>query len=123
MPFHPNSFSHNRFGHSNEFTTRFANNWALVVSLPIEFADAESAPLKLIEVSVMSGQRLLELDRFSDCAALVTVDMYAELMQAVKNMPEYDPNADFRQAEVVAGINAIRQIVSLSYSHSNSKKA
>ena len=123
MPFHPNSFSHNRFGHSNEFTTRFANNWALVVSLPIEFADAESAPLKLIEVSVMSGQRLLEFDRFSDCAALVTVDMYAELMQAVKNMPEYDPNADFRQAEVVAGINAIRQIVSLSYSHSNSKKA
>ena len=109
-----NSFSHERFGAQNLFTIRFANNWALSVSLPIEFTDPTSDPLRLIEVSILSGQRLLELDRFGDCAALVTVDMYAELMQAVKNMPEYNPNADFRQAEVVAGINAIRQIVSPS---------
>ena len=109
-----NSFSHERFGPQNLFTIRFANNWALSVSLPIEFTDPTSDPLRLIEVSILSGQRLLELDRFGDCAALVTVDMYAELMQAVKNMPEYNPNADFRQAEVVAGINAIRQIVSPS---------
>ena len=117
MPFHPNSFSHERFGASNEFTVRFTNDWALVTSLPIEYyplTDSESDPLRLIQVSILSGQRLLELDRFGDCHALVTVDMYAELMQAVKNMPEYDPNADFRQAEVVAGINAIRQIVSPS---------
>ena len=115
MPFYPNSFTHQRtFGPQNLFTTRFTNDWALSVSLPIEFTDPTSDPLRLIEVSILSGQRLLELDRFSDCAALVTVDMYAELMQAVKNMPEYNPNADFRQAEVVAGINAIRQIVSPS---------
>ena len=113
MPFYPNSFTHERFGPSNEFTTRFTNDWALVVSLPIEFTDPLH-PTRLIEIAVMSGQRLLELDRFGDPRVLVTCDMYAELMQAVKNMPEYDPNADFRQAEVVAGINAIRKIVSPS---------
>ena len=112
MPFHPNSFSHERFN-PNLFTTRFANNWALSISLPIEFTDSTSDPLRLIEVSILSGQRLLELDRFSDCTALVTVDMYAELMHAVRNMPEYDPNADFRR-RLAAGINAIRQIISPS---------
>lgn len=116
MPFHPNSFSHDRLGDQSTFTVRFANNWALSVMLPEPFTDSQSVFLKTpwIEVSILSGQRLLELDRFGDCAVLVTVDMYAELMQAVKNMPEYDPNADFSQAEVVAGINAIRKIVSPS---------
>lgn len=114
MSFHTNSFSHERFGPNNLFTTRFTNDWALSVSLPKEFTDSTSDPLRLIEVSILSGQRLLELDRFGDCAALVTVDIYAELMQAVKNMPEYDPNADFSQADVAAGINAIRKIVSPS---------
>lgn len=123
MPFHPNSFSHNRFGHSNEFTTRFANNWALVVSLPIEFADAESAPLKLIEVSVMSGQRLLELDKFGSTTLSVSPDMYAGLLMSCQQMPEYDPNSDANETEVAAGIGSIRRMVTPSYSHSNSKKA
>ena len=116
MPFHPNSFSHDRLGDQNTFTVRFANNWALSVMLPEPFTDSQAVFLKRpwIEVSVLSGQRLLELDKFGSTTLSISPDMYAELMQAVKNMPEYDPNADFRQAEVVAGINAIRQIVSPS---------
>ena len=113
MPFYPNSFTHERFGPSNEFTTRFANDWALVVTLPIEFTDPLQ-PTRLIEIAVMSGQRLLELDRFGDPRVLVTCDMYAELMHAVKHLPEYDPNADPYRAEVSDGINAIRKIVSPS---------
>lgn len=113
MPFYPNSFTHERFGSSNEFTTRFANDWALVVTLPIEFTDPLQ-PTRLIEIAILSGQRLLELDRFGDPRVLVTCDMYAELMHAVKHMPEYNPNADPYRAEVIAGINAIRKIVSPS---------
>jgi hypothetical protein len=123
MPFHPNSFSHNRFGPSNEFTTRFANNWALVVSLPIEFDDAESAPRGLIEISVLSGQRLLELDKFGSTTLLVSPDMYAGLLMSCQQMPEYDPNSDANETEVAAGIGSIRRMVSPSYSHTNSKKA
>ena len=123
MPFHPNSFSHNRFGPSNEFTTRFANNWALVVSLPIEFTDSESAPLKLIEVSVMSGQRLLELDKFGSTTLSISPDMYAGLLMSCQQMPEYNPNSDANETEVAAGIGSILRMVTPSYSHSNSKKA
>jgi len=140
MPFHRNSFSHNRFGPSNEFTTRFANNWALVVSLPIEFDDAESAPRGLIEISVLSGQRLLELDKFGSTTLLVSPDMYAGLLMSCQQMPEYDPNSDANETEVAAGIGSIRafldgaskqttvsesirRMMSPSYSHTNSKKA
>lgn len=123
MPFHRNSFSHNRFGASNEFTVRFANDWALSVSLPIEFADAESAPLRLIEVSVLSGQRLLELDKFGSTTLLVSPDMYAGLLMSCQQMPEYDPNSDANETDVAAGIGSIRRMVSPSYSHTNSKKA
>jgi hypothetical protein len=114
MPFYPNSFTHERFGAQNTFTTRFANDWALSVTLPMPFTDSTSDPLRLIEVSVLSGQRLLELDRFGDCAVLVTCDMYAELMHAVKHLPQYNPNSDFGETEVADGINAIRKIVSPS---------
>lgn len=124
MPFHPNSFSHNRFGPSNEFTTRFANNWALVVSLPIEFTDSESAPLRLIEISVLSGQKLMELDMFGSTTLLVSVDMYAEVLQACKRMPVYDPNLSGNSGpddyltdwmnESNRGVKAIREIVSAS---------
>ena len=123
MPHHPNSFSHNRFGPSNEFTTRFANYWALVVSLPIEFDDAESAPRGLIEVSVLSGQRLLELDKFGSTTLLVSPDMYAGLLMSCQQMPEYDPNSDANETDVAAGIGSIRRMMSPSYSHTNSKKA
>ena len=122
MPFHRNSFSHNRFGPSNEFTVRFANDWALCVSLPIEFADAESAPLRLIEVSVMSGQRLLELDKFGSTTLLVAPDMYAGLLMSCQQMPEYDPNSDANETEIAAGIGSIRRMVSPSYSHTLSNK-
>jgi hypothetical protein len=124
MPFHPNSFSHNRFGPSNEFTTRFANNWALVVSLPIEFDDAESAPRGLIEISVLSGQKLMELDMFGSTTLLVSPDMYAEVLQACKRMPVYDPNLSGNSGpndyltdwmnESNRGVQFIRDIVSAS---------
>jgi len=123
MPFHPNSFSHDRLGDQSTFTVRFANDWALSVSLPIEFADAESAPLRLIEVSVMSGQRLLELDKFGSTTLLVAPDMYAGLLMSCQQMPEYDPNSDANETDVAAGIGSIRRMVSPSYSHTNSKKA
>ena len=124
MPFHLNSFSHNRFGASNEFTTRFANNWALVVSLPIEFDDAESAPRGLIEISVLSGQKLMELDMFGSTTLLVSPDMYAEVLQACKRMPVYDPNLSGNSGpndyltdwmnESNRGVQFIRDIVSAS---------
>ena len=124
MPFHPNSFSHNRFGSSNEFTTRFANNWALVVSLPIEFTDSESASLRLIEISVLSGQKLMELDMFGSTTLSISPDMYAEVMQACKRMPVYDPNLSGNSGpndyltdwmnESNRGVKAIREIVSAS---------
>ena len=113
MPFYPNSFSHERFGAQNTFTTRFANDWALSVTLPIDFTDPLQ-PTRLIEIAILSGQRLLELDSFGDCAVLVTCDMYAELMHAVKHLPEYNPNSDFGETEVADGIKAIRKIVSPS---------
>jgi len=123
MPFHPNSFSHDRLGDQSTFTVRFANDWALSVSLPIEFADAESAPLRLIEVSVMSGQRLLELDKFGSTTLSISPDMYAGLLMSCQQMPEYDPNSDANETDVAAGIGSIRRMVSPSYSHTNSKKA
>ena len=118
-----NSFSHERFGPQNLFTIRFANNWALSVSLPIEFTDPTSDPLRLIEVSVLSGQRLLELDKFGSTTLSVSPDMYAGLLMSCQQMPEYDPNSDANETDVAAGIGSIRRMVSPSYSHSNSKKA
>ena len=123
MSFENNSFSHERFGPQNLFTTRFANNWALSVSLPIEFTDPTSEPLRLIEVSVLSGQRLLELDKFGSTTLLVAPDMYAGLLMSCQQMPEYDPNSDANETDVAAGIGSIRRMVSPSYSHTNSKKA
>ena len=125
MPFHPNSFSHDRLGDQSTFTVRFANNWALSVMLPEPFTDSQAVFLKTpwIEVSVMSGQRLLELDKFGSTTISVSPDMYAGLLMSCQQMPEYDPNSDANETEVAAGIGSIRRLVSPSYSHSNSKKA
>ena len=125
MPFHPNSFSHDRLGDQSTFTVRFANNWALSVMLPEPFTDSQSVFLKTpwIEVSVMSGQRLLELDKFGSTTISVSPDMYAGLLMSCQQMPEYDPNSDANETDVAAGIGSIRRLVSPSYSHSNSKKA
>lgn len=125
MPFHPNSFSHDRLGDQSTFTVRFANNWALSVMLPEPFTDSQAVFLKTpwIEVSVMSGQRLLELDKFGSTTLSVSPDMYAGLLMSCQQMPEYDPNSDANETEVAAGIGSIRRMVTPSYSHSNSKKA
>ena len=125
MPFHPNSFSHDRLGDQSTFTVRFANNWALSVMLPEPFTDSQAVFLKTpwIEVSVMSGQRLLELDKFGSTTLSVSPDMYAGLLMSCQQMPEYDPNSDANETDVAAGIGSIRRLVSPSYSHSNSKKA
>lgn len=125
MPFHPNSFSHDRLGDQSTFTVRFANDWALSVMLPEPFTDSQAAFLKRpwIEVSVLSGQRLLELDKFGSTTLSVSPDMYAGLLMSCQQMPEYDPNSDANETEVAAGIGSIRRMVSPSYSHSNSKKA
>ena len=125
MPFHPNSFSHDRLGDQSTFTVRFANNWALSVMLPEPFTDSQAVFLKTpwIEVSVMSGQRLLELDKFGSTTLSVSPDMYAGLLMSCQQMPEYDPNSDANETEVAAGIGSIRRMMSPSYSHTNSKKA
>ena len=125
MPFHPNSFSHDRLGDQSTFTVRFANDWALSVMLPEPFTDSQAVFLKRpwIEVSVMSGQRLLELDKFGSTTLSISPDMYAGLLMSCQQMPEYDPNSDANETEVAAGIGSIRRMVSPSYSHSNSKKA
>ena len=125
MPFHPNSFSHDRLGDQNTFTVRFANNWALSVMLPEPFTDSQAVFLKTpwIEVSVLSGQRLLELDKFGSTTLSISPDMYAGLLMSCQQMPEYDPNSDANETDVAAGIGSIRRIVTPSYSHSNSKKA
>lgn len=125
MPFHPNSFSHDRLGDQSTFTVRFANNWALSVMLPEPFTDSQSVFLKTpwIEISVLSGQRLLELDKFGSTTLSISPDMYAGLLMSCQQMPEYDPNSDANETEVAAGIGSIRRMVSPSYSHSNSKKA
>ena len=125
MPFHPNSFSHDRLGDQSTFTVRFANNWALSVMLPEPFTDSQSVFLKSpwIEVSVMSGQRLLELDKFGSTTLSISPDMYAGLLMSCQQMPEYDPNSDANETEVAAGIGSIRRMMSPSYSHTNSKKA
>lgn len=125
MPFHPNSFSHDRLGDQSTFTVRFANNWALSVMLPEPFTDSQAVFLKTpwIEVSVLSGQRLLELDKFGSTTLSISPDMYAGLLMSCQQMPEYDPNSDANETEVAAGIGSIRRMVTPSYSHSNSKKA
>lgn len=125
MPFHPNSFSHDRLGDQSTFTVRFANDWALSVMLPEPFTDSQSVFLKRpwIEVSVMSGQRLLELDKFGSTTLSISPDMYAGLLMSCQQMPEYDPNSDANETEVAAGIGSIRRMMSPSYSHTNSKKA
>ena len=125
MPFHPNSFSHDRLGDQSTFTVRFANDWALSVMLPEPFTDSQAVFLKTpwIEVSVMSGQRLLELDKFGSTTLSISPDMYAGLLMSCQQMPEYDPNSNDNETEVAAGIGSIRRIVTPSYSHSNSKKA
>ena len=125
MPFHPNSFSHDRLGDQSTFTVRFANNWALSVMLPEPFTDSQAVFLKTpwIEVSVMSGQRLLELDKFGSTTLSVSPDMYAGLLMSCQQMPEYDPNSNDNETEVAAGIGSIRRMMSPSYSHTNSKKA
>lgn len=125
MPFHPNSFSHDRLGDQSTFTVRFANDWALSVMLPEPFTDSQAVFLKTpwIEVSVMSGQRLLELDKFGSTTLSISPDMYAGLLMSCQQMPEYDPNSNDNETEVAAGIGSIRRMMSPSYSHSNSKKA
>lgn len=125
MPFHPNSFSHDRLGDQSTFTVRFANNWALSVMLPEPFTDSQAVFLKTpwIEVSVLSGQRLLELDKFGSTTLSISPDMYAGLLMSCQQMPEYDPNSDANETEVAAGIGSIRRMMSPSYSHTNSKKA
>ena len=125
MPFHPNSFSHDRLGDQSTFTVRFANNWALSVMLPEPFTDSQSVFLKTpwIEISVLSGQRLLELDKFGSTTLSISPDMYAGLLMSCQHMPEYDPNSDANETEVAAGIGSIRRMMSPSYSHTNSKKA
>ena len=125
MPFHPNSFSHDRLGDQSTFTVRFANNWALSVMLPEPFTDSQSVFLKTpwIEISVLSGQRLLELDKFGSTTLSISPDMYAGLLMSCQQMPEYDPNSDANETEVAAGIGSIRRMMSPSYSHTNSKKA
>ena len=125
MPFHPNSFSHDRLGDQSTFTVRFANNWALSVMLPEPFTDSQSVFLKTpwIEVSVLSGQRLLELDKFGSTTLSISPDMYAGLLMSCQQMPEYDPNSDANETDVAAGIGSIRRMMSPSYSHTNSKKA
>ena len=125
MPFHRNSFSSDRLGDQSTFTVRFTNDWALSVILPEPFTDSQAAFLKRpwIEVSVLSGQRLLELDKFGSTTLSVSPDMYAGLLMSCQQMPEYDPNSDANETEVAAGIGSIRRMVSPSYSHSNSKKA
>jgi hypothetical protein len=95
-----------------------------VVSLPIEFDDAESAPRGLIEISVLSGQKLMELDMFGSTTLLVSPDMYAEVLQACKRMPVYDPNLSGNSGpndyltdwmnESNRGVQFIRDIVSAS---------
>lgn len=127
MPFHPNSFSIDRLSDQNTFTVRFANNWALSVILPEPFTEPQSVFLKRprIEISVMSGQRLLELDEFGSTTLNVSPDMYAGLLVSCQQMPKYDPNdaTAFISArlakEVAVGIKSIRQMVSSSYSPSN----
>ena len=128
MPFHPNSFSHDRLGDQNTFTVRFANNWALSVMLPEPFTDSQSVFLKRpwIEVSVLSGQKLMELDMFGSTTLSISPDMYAEVMQACKRMPVYDPNLSGNSGpndyltdwmnESNRGVKAIREIVSPSSS-------
>ena len=125
MPFHPNSFSSDRLGDQSTFTVRFANNWALSVMLPEPFTDSQSVFLKTpwIEISVLSGQRLLELDKFGSTTLSISPDMYAGLLMSCQQMPEYDPNSDANETEVAAGIGSIRRMMSPSYSHTNSKKA
>ena len=125
MPFHPNSFSSDRLGDQSTFTVRFANNWALSVMLPEPFTDSQAVFLKTpwIEVSVMSGQRLLELDKFGSTTLSISPDMYAGLLMSCQQMPEYDPNSDANETDVAAGIGSIRRMVTPSYSHTNSKKA
>ena len=125
MPFHPNSFSHDRLGDQSTFTVRFANDWALSVMLPEPFTDSQAVFLKTpwIEVSVLSGQRLLELDKFGSTTLSISPDMYAGLLMSCQQMPKYDPNSDANETDVAAGIGSIRRMVTPSYSHSNSKKA
>ena len=126
MPFHPNSFSHDRLGDQSTFTVRFANNWALSVMLPEPFTDSQAVFLKTpwIEVSVLSGQKLMELDMFGSTTLSISPDMYAEVMQACKRMPVYDPNLSDNSGlndyltdwvnESNRGVKAIREIFSPS---------
>ena len=126
MPFHPNSFSHDRLGDQNTFTVRFANNWALSVILPEPFTDSQAVFLKTpwIEVSVLSGQRLLELDKFGSTTLSISPHLYAEVLQACKRMPVYDPNLSDNSGlnyyltdwvnESNRGVKAIREIFSAS---------
>ncbi len=125
MPFHRNSFSSDRLGDQSTFTVRFANDWALSVMLPEPFTDSQAVFLKRpwIEVSVLSGQRLLELDKFGSTTLSISPDMYAGLLMSCQQMPEYDPNSDANETDVAAGIGSIRRMMSPSYSHTNSKKA
>ena len=122
MPHHPNSFSSDRLGDQSTFTVRFANDWALSVILPEPFTDSQAVFLKTpwIEVSVLSGQRLLELDELGSTTLSVSPDMYAGLLMSCQQMPKYDPNSDANETDVAAGIGSIRRMVSPSYSHSNS---
>ena len=148
MVFHTNSFSHEPIGSLSKFTTRFQNNWAITVLLPRQVPVAQEADRieDLVEIAILSGEKLLELDRFGFTTALVDPLRYADLIQTCRRFPLYDPNLDVRyhweedafhgclidpsqefairrmQAEVVRGIRLIREIVLESYhSHDDFK--
>lgn len=148
MSFHSNSFSHEPIGSLSKFTTRFQNNWAITVLLPrqVPVADEADRIEDLVEIAILSGDKLLELDRFGFTTALVDPLRYADLVQACRRFPLYDPNLDVRyhleedafhgclidpstefvvrrmQAEVVSGIKLIREIVLASYHSSEDFK-
>lgn len=148
MVFHTNSFSHEPIGSLSKFTTRFQNNWAITVLLPRQIPVAQEADRieDLVEVAILSGEKLLELDRFGFTTALVDPLRYADLIQTCRRFPHYDPNLDVRyhlekdafhgclidpspefeirflQGQVVGGIKLIREIVLASYhSHDDFK--
>lgn len=148
MAFHTNSFSHEPIGSLSKFTTRFQNNWAITVLLPRQVPVAQEADRieDLVEIAILSGEKLLKLDRFGFTTALVDPLRYADLIQTCRRFPLYDPNLDVRyheeldafhgclidpssefairfiQGQVAAGIKFIREIVLESYhSHEDSK--
>ena len=98
MVFHTNSFSQEPIGSLSKFPTRFQNNWALTVLLPKQIPVAQEADRieDLVEIAILSGEKLLELDRFGFTTALVDPLRYADLIQTCRRFPLYDPNLNVR---------------------------